>query len=74
MFTIANAEAPFGFTNIVDFVTRTVVPVDTAVFERVFFAFVFGTKHALELSARCEVSLNSCFVKGAFKLVGNTTW
>ena len=74
VFPITNAKTSHGLTYVVDFVTGTVVPVDAAVFKGVFFAFVFGTEDALELSARCEVSLNSRFVKGAFELVRDTTW
>ena len=59
---VVDAEATFGFTDIVFLVLGALSCVGGTPVERVAFAFVRATQDTLKLAASCDMGVASCFV------------
>ena len=73
MLRVSYSETSFSLPDIVSFVLRAGVLVDTTLFHTVWPCLIGGTEDALELGACCNVGVAACFSQSTFKLVGDAT-
>ena len=74
MLTVANLETACGFTDVGFLARFAIIFVDAFALQRVRFCLIFGAKDVLEFLAGSDVRIASCFLKGAFELIGYASW